>query len=60
MPSMNTLASQRTEDRKFLAERGAYYGTQKDHTMDCVRTGWWLDNVYCGRDARAAVEAVRG
>ena len=49
-----------SEALKFLAERGAVRDTRTDHNFGTKRTGWWLDNVFCGPDARSAVAAIRG
>ena len=42
-----------------LTDAGAVREKREDRHGE-TRSGWWLDDVYLGRDSRTALESIRG
>jgi hypothetical protein len=47
------------EARQQLIEAGAEHCKKEDQHGD-TRSGWWMDDIYLGKDEKLALEALRG
>jgi hypothetical protein len=49
----------KNEARQQLIEAGAEYCKKEDRHGD-TRSGWWMDDIFLGKDEKHALEALRG
>ena len=48
------------ERMRKLRKAGAIYEKRVESYQGDTRTGWWLDDVFLGEDARTALSAITG